>query len=444
MSDHKAPPADPRSHAGSGVEPPPYRGDMEGPALPADEAARRRRRVAFAVLLTGTVCLGMGQTIVFAALPPVARTIGLSELQTGAIFSVSAVMWVVFSPIWGSLSDRVGRRPIILMGLAGFTVSLVMFTAAIRLGVSGWGTPLAVYALMIATRCVYGAIGSGAPAASQAYLADRTSPEERTGALAGFTAAFGFGQMLGPGFASAVAVFGLLAPFHAMAVVGALVAGFVFARLPEKSPPRRRERKAGPSVSVFDRRVRGFLGYAFLTGIVIAVPLQATAFYIIDRFALAEEAAAQLVGVALTASAMAALFSQLVLVQRYRLAPRDLMRYAPLVVAPAHILIAISPAYGPLVFGLMASGLGLGMAQPGFAGAASLAVERDEQGAVAGLSNGAGAAGFALSPFIAFPLYDLAPFAPFLMTASLMAGLALFAWRSRHIAEATPTEKAAG
>ncbi len=423
------------SAAAGSVQPPPYEGDPDAPTLPGDDAALKRRRMAFMVLLTGTVCLGMGQTIVFAALPPVARELGLSEMQTGAIFSISAILWVIASPYWGRLSDRVGRRRIILTGLTGFVVSLLLFAGAIRAGLTGWATPLIVYGTMIATRCVYGLIGAAAPAASQAYIADRTSAAERTSALAGFTAAFGFGQMLGPGFASAVAIFGLLAPFYAMAVVGALVAAFVFLKLPEKSRPIARTRKKR-NLSVFDPRIRSFLGFGYFTGFAMSVPLQATAFYIIDRFALEPAAAAQLVGVALTASSMAALFSQLVLVQRYRLSPRTLMRLSPIITALAHALIAISPAYGPLVFGLMASGLGLGMAQPGFGGATSLAVRPDEQGAAAGLINAAGAAGFASAPFIAFALYDYAPSAPFLFTSGLMTLLAIFAWRSKAIAGA--------
>ena len=92
------------------------------------------RRVAFGALLACVMVLGMGQTIMFAILPPIGRELGLSELQVGAIFSLSALMWVVMSPFWGRLSDRWRRKPVILIGMGGYIVSMIAFTSIIQFG----------------------------------------------------------------------------------------------------------------------------------------------------------------------------------------------------------------------------------------------------------------------------------------------------------------------
>jgi MFS family permease len=82
------------------------------------------------------------------------------------------------------------------------------------------------------------------------------------------------------------------------------------------------------------------------------------------------------------------------------------------------------------------SGLGFGMVRPGYAAAASLAVDRHEQGAIAGLTGATGAAGFIFGPLIATALYRVAPAAPYIFGAVLMAGLYAYALWSPHLRNA--------
>ena len=88
----------------------------------------KRRRSAAVALAPGLIAFSMGQTALFAVAGPVIRDIGLSEIQLGMIVSAAAVMFVLASPIWGFLSDRLGRKPVIVFGL--FTYAIISFTAA--------------------------------------------------------------------------------------------------------------------------------------------------------------------------------------------------------------------------------------------------------------------------------------------------------------------------
>ena len=372
------------------------------------------------MLLGAVMVLGMGQTVTFAILPPIGRELGLSEFQVGAIFSVSAVMWILLSPFWGRQSDRWGRKPIILIGMAGYIVSTTAFISAINYGLAGGAALLVVYALMIVTRSIYGAIGPGVRVASQAYIVDRTSRADRTVAIAGLSAAFGLGNVLGPGLA-AFSGLSLLAPLWIVVAIMVAVAVVVIIWLPERTEPGKRA--ARPRLPVLDPRIRPFLVYGLVAGFVIATPMQASAFYFIDVLGFAPAQAAQYVGVGLTASAMAALFSQLVLVQRFRLAPATMMIAGAALIALAQAALAASATFAPFVFALMLNGLGAGMAIPGYNAGASLAVSNDEQGSVAGITAAIGAAGFSIVPLINLNLYRIAPQLPFVTDAVLMLAL---------------------
>ncbi len=405
------------------IEPPPIpvEPNLDRPAI----TPKGDRRLAIALLLMGVVCLGMGQTIVFAVLPPLARSLGLADMQVAAIFMLSATFWVALSPRWGRRSDRYGRKPFILIGMSGFVLSMALFATSIRLGLSGVLSGIGLYALIIATRSIYGLVGSATPAAAQAYIADRTPIERRTAGVSSFSAAFGLGAMLGPGLGGAAAAIGPLAPLYAVAALAAVMVVVIFFLLPEMSAPIPQERKL--RLSLFDARLRPFLIFGLAFGIINAVPIQTTAFYFIDVLHLDPIAAPQLVGVGLMGAAMASLFSQIVLVQQFGLKPNILMRIAPAVMCVGHALIVVSDELGPLVFGLVLSGFGAGMALPGFTGAAMLAVGPDEQGSAAGLANAVGASGFVVSPLIGFSLYAIAPQAAFIMTASIAFALFLYA-----------------
>ena len=405
------------------------------PVTSPTQTSPAQRRIAIALLLVGAVCAGMGQTIVFSVLPPLAREIGLSNFQVGFIFMFSATAWVFSGPIWGRRSDMSGRKPFILIGLLGFAVSMALFGGAVRLGLVGAMSGLPLYLLIVITRSIYGLIGSAGPPAAQAYIADRTSRADRTAGIASFSAAFGFGAMLGPAFGAATSLIGPTAPFYAMAGLAALMMIAVFSFLPERTGPTRRKTPA--KVSLTDRRLAPFLIFALAFGVVNAIPIQTIAFYFIDRLGYSTQDAPHYVSIGLTAGAVASLFAQLFVVQRLRLAPATLMRIAPALMIAGHLLIWFSHDLWPVVIGMMAGGFGAGLAIPASTAAASIAVGADEQGSAIGYANAAGASGFIISPIIAFTLYDIAPQVPFIFTTILALALLVYAWMSRAVGGAT-------
>ncbi|MBX7148978.1 MFS transporter [bacterium] len=127
--------------------------------------------------------LGFG--LVIPILPYYAKTFGASAMTVGLLMASYSGMQLLFSPFWGSLSDRIGRKPVLLTSIAGLGVAMVILASAQSL------------AWFFVARLLGGFFGANIAAAS-AYIADITPPEERTKGMGLIGAAFGMGFLLGP------------------------------------------------------------------------------------------------------------------------------------------------------------------------------------------------------------------------------------------------------
>jgi MFS family permease len=149
-----------------------------------DEAARKR---GLAIVLAVVFLDLLGFGIIIPILPFYTRSFpGGTEFVIGLLAASYSAMQFVFAPLLGSLSDRVGRRPVLVLSLAGSVVAWTVFGLASAL----W--------LLFLSRMLAGAMG-GNLSTAQAYVADVTPPERRAAALGYIGAAFGVGFIFGPG-----------------------------------------------------------------------------------------------------------------------------------------------------------------------------------------------------------------------------------------------------
>ena len=154
------------------------------------------RRVSLAILFVTVFIdlIGFGMVIPF--LSYYAREYGASGTTVGAVVGVYSIMQFFFAPIWGRLSDRIGRRPVILLGLTASCAGYAMFAFARGLGV------------LFASRVIAGA-GGATIGTAQAYIADVTTPENRAKGMGLVGAAFGMGFILGPPLSGILSTIGL-------------------------------------------------------------------------------------------------------------------------------------------------------------------------------------------------------------------------------------------
>ncbi|MEL7481898.1 MAG: MFS transporter, partial [Pseudomonadota bacterium] len=327
----------------------------------------------------------------------------------------------------------------------GYSLSMLLFGTAGWLALNGFieGTYV-ILACLLASRSVFGLVGSGASPAAQAYVADRTTPEERTNEIASVTSGFSVGTVAGPAFAAAmVAVFGLLSPVFFTFVAAGIMSFLLFTRLPENTPPRTDAALPRPEIPGAkglwrDPRVLPFLVYAVGLSIITGVLTQTFVFAVIDKMGVSGTEAAQFTGPAFSIGAMATLLSQLVIIPRFRMGTRTLMTVGAISLCTGALLIVPTDNFAVLIVAQFAIGLGQGLARPGFSSGASLAVGPELQGNVAGLVIACNGMGFVVSPFLGPLVYEFVhPAAPFLIAAVLLTGLALFA---RFVLPAQPGE----
>jgi MFS family permease len=162
-----------------------------------NEAAKKPTRSALMLIFVTVFIDLLGFGIVMPLLPRYARAFEAGPWVLGMLMASFSAMQFFFAPVWGRLSDRIGRRPVLLVGLAGSAIFYALFGYASSLGVNGSILGLSALAWLFVSRIGAGIAGATISTA-QAYIADCTSEKSRTKGMALIGAAFGIGFTFGP------------------------------------------------------------------------------------------------------------------------------------------------------------------------------------------------------------------------------------------------------
>ena len=218
------------------------------------------------LLILVTVFLNiMGLGLILPVLPFYATAYGADGAQVGLLFTAFSGLQFLASPVFGALSDRYGRRPIILFGLLGQVLAYLLMGFATSLG------------MLFVSRIFAGAT-AGNISATSAYVADITRPEERTRAYGLVGAAFGAGLLFGPALGGGLTLIDSRAPAFGAAVLLSVNLLFGFLKLSESLPRDRRSTKpladqlnpVGVLVPLIRRRpLRGPLLATFLLNVAL-------------------------------------------------------------------------------------------------------------------------------------------------------------------------------
>jgi multidrug resistance protein len=192
--------------------------------LPREEALSPSGRLPLTVLF-GTVFLDLlGFGIVIPFLPMYAERLGIGAFKIGLILSVYSLMQFLVAPVLGRISDHVGRRPIIMLGLFGSSLSYIIYGFA------------ASFTLLLASRAVHGACAATVSTA-QAYVADTTNEAQRTRGMGLIGAAFGLGFVLGPALGGLLGHSNPRTPVFFAAILTFINLLYAAFALPESHPP---------------------------------------------------------------------------------------------------------------------------------------------------------------------------------------------------------------
>lgn len=392
------------------------------------------------LLYSSLLIMGMSHTVVFAILPMLGRELELDklvinlpaldiyfeprELAITALAACTSLAIFVGAPFWGRLSDKRGRKLIIITGLIGYALGSYLFNGVAHLGLNGILAGFTLYVIFVATRTALVFVMSAIVPSVTAYMVDVAPPAQRTAYLSKLTAATQIGTLSGPALVAFVS-FGFLVPLYVHATVTLLVAIAIWRWLPV-SRKRLKDVSSISRLSFFDPRYRHFLLIGVVAFTVQGMVQMSLGFYFEDQFGLSRVDATMKLSLALVVCSVAMLLAQFLVVVRWKDVPIGLVKWGAPMVSLGCVIIAASGSVIILMVGMLLFGFGMGMVVPGFTVSATYTVTPEDQGALAGLSSSATALGVVFGPLLSGYLYHFSTSLNFWLAAVSLALLWLF------------------
>ena len=381
----------------------------------------------------------VGFGIVLPLLPIYSKDLGANGFVIGAIIASFSAMQFLFAPAWGRLSDRIGRRPVLLVSTAGAALSYVLF---------GWGSslrPEIALIVIFASRVLAGIAGANITVA-QAYIADITPPEKRSQRMGLIGMAFGLGFIFGPALGGlSYKALGIMGPGYIAAALCVFNLLLAYAILPES-----RQRDSGPST-----RQRAHWAQWSHTMAHPQVGLLVTVFFLSTfAFTCFETTLGLLVvrnfHVNASQEAVSYLFAYCgiigALIQGGAIGRLVKKFGEPRLITTSLFLVAVSLALLPFVRGvwlelllvLAILSVGSSLTRPPLFGMISVLTPAHEQGAVMGIAQSMGSLARIVGPIFAATLFDYSTALPYLMCSGICVLAGIFAWQRLCRAEALP------
>ncbi|MSU34968.1 MAG: MFS transporter [Pedosphaera sp.] len=364
----------------------------------------------------------IGFGIVMPLLPRYAERYGAHGLQIGAIIGAFSLMQLIFAPLWGQLSDRIGRRPVLLISNLGAAGAYALFAVSARYA----GT--AGLLILLASRVFAGICGANLSVAS-AYIADVTTPENRSKGMGMIGMAFGLGFILGPVVGGiAFKHFGLAGPGWVAAGLCSLnfISGlFILAEShpPGAAMPERKNRLAQIAHTIKIPQVGLLVGLYFLATFSFTCFESTIPLLLEKRFHFDEEKIGYLFAYCglMGALIQGGLIGQLV----KRFGESTLIWGSLMVVAASLAAIPYAGGLAALLVVLALFSAGSGINRAPTMGLISRFTPADEQGATLGVAQSAATLARVLGPVFATGLLKYSLAAPYLACAgiALSAGL---------------------
>ena len=399
------------------------------------------------VLICAIFIFTLGFGIVIPVIPFYAKNAGADAFVLGMLLAVFSFLQFFCGPFWGKISDHIGRKPVVIIGLLGFTVAFIM------LGLSD-----NLYWVFIA-EIIGGALSAGIQPAAFAFIADITTTKERGGLMGAMGAASGVGLISGPFLSSILSPFGLAVPFYAAAAMSFVTMLAVNVMIKETIAREQRLTASDLLLPVFIAKmiVETFRQMFFALKTSIGIYLVATlvisfaiagfegtfAYYIMDTFQLTSNSTpVQVFGYSLwltgplVTGIVFALLGVVMVICQGLLVGRLMDRFGEefviicgLLVSAAGLILMLLPgniSFIPGDIGLVVGcicvvGIGSGLVFPGLNTIISRRTDEKNQGIMMGIMTSYGNFGRILGPPIAGYTYVINIAIPYLLSAAILA-----------------------
>lgn len=360
----------------------------------------------------------MGQSFAFVLVPPLARDLGLSVVETSTIFSISAVAWAITSASWGRASDRYGRRNIAVIGLVGYSVSIIALITPLFLVEQKIVDLVYLLPLLILGRLINGLVGSATRPAAFAYMADISKRSKRTKKFARLESSFLIGTIMGPMIGGFLFLYSKSLPFYVFAFCGFIAAIGIYISFPKKIISKETVKKVASNLSYKDKSVWPFLFIAALSSLCQASLLQSIGFFVTDIFSN-EKDLPLVISLIFVVLSISTVVSQYIFTDLTPLSNNKLLIYGTFLITISYIMAALASSIALFYLAMMINGFGAGMFRPANASSLSLAQTPDNQGKAAGYLGSVLPVGHVLTPIVAMPIYQIGPEYLYFFSAAL-------------------------
>ncbi|KCZ45334.1 MULTISPECIES: MFS transporter [unclassified Hyphomonas] len=385
------------------------------------------------MIALGTVSMGAGMTINFVVVAPLAREAGLTEIEIAGILTFSSVLYTIFTPIWGRIADRVGRKRVMIFSLTAMGLANMAFLFALSAALAGLVTGIAAFLLLAFVRTLFGFLAPGLQPAAMAAMTDATTPATRAGGLGMLGAAMSLGSILGPAGAAVLARIGALAPLWGTIVFNLAVAVLIAVALPPTRPlPHHHKRP--PPLSMRDPRVFPHLAFLFVYFVAVGMIQQTIGWFIADRYEFtdtaaqtAKQAVVLYTGLTMACTSVAIIIVQFGYVSRRSPDPRRILPIGLGLLAVGYLSADLFHPFWMVMVSFVIVGIGAALAVPSANALGSLSVGRSEQAGAAALLASAPPAGFVVGPLLGSVLYMTNPSLPFMASAAVFCILSAYA-----------------
>tara|TARA_B110000459_G_C16564829_1_gene473399 strand:- start:252 stop:1436 length:1185 start_codon:yes stop_codon:yes gene_type:complete len=355
----------------------------------------------------GLFSVGLGQSFVFVIVPPLARDLGLSEVQTSLVFAISAIAWALTSASWGRASDRYGRRNIAIIGLVGYSLSLIAMITPLFLVEKNLLDVVFLFPLLILGRLLNGLLGSASRPASFAYIADNTSRDKRTLKFARLESSFLLGTVAGPLFGGFLILITKETPFYVFSFLGLVASVGIYLNLENTSIHKKSEEPVS-NISWLSSTIWPFLAVASVASLCQASLLQSIGFYIFDNYSYLDDLPI-IVSMTFVLLSISTIVSQYLFTDAFPLSNYKLLIYGTILLTFSYFTMAFFNKITIYYLSIIINGFGAGMLRPALSSSLSLSQAPEHQGSAAGYLGSVYPIGHMLTPFIAMPIYSLNP-----------------------------------
>ena len=409
--------------------------DSDTPLLPLS-------RFQKLMIALATVSMGAGMTINFVVVAPLAREAGLTEIEIAGILTFSSVLYTIFTPVWGRIADRIGRKRVMVFALTAMALTNMAFLFALNAALAGLVTGLAAFLLLAFVRTWFGLLAPGLQPAAMAAMTDATTPATRAAGLGMLGAAMSLGSILGPAGAAVLARLSALAPLWGTIVFNLAAAIIIAFALPPTRPSRPEHERPAP-LGMRDPRVFPHLVFLFVYFVAVGMIQQTIGWFIADRYQFidtatqtAKQAVVLHTGIVMAATSVAILIVQFGYVSPRQPDPRRILPVGLALLAIGYVSADLFEPFWMMMGSFLLVGTGAALAVPSANALGSLSVQRTEQAAAAALLASAPPAGFVVGPLLGSGLYILNHSLPFLASAavfSILSGYALLVTARRPL-----------